>query len=186
MKRMAMILVAILVFTASESIASAASHRVKVMGKDDARAVAKALMTKLNATERYEAVGDVPENASLKERFGYDLLLSIVCFDDATHIVGAHVKGATCMYTSYYVPWQAPLLFLPIGDPGLSSGSDSEQIAATIFQTFVNETTETEIQKADKLLKESVAMFCSWAGDTALVPSVAESMKAVCSGKESQ
>ena len=86
-----------------------------------------------------------------------ELVVTIVCVDSKKE----SLAGGFCTYKFEYRSQKAPEFNMPLGTPSPVVRSEASEIAESIFQDFVNETTETKLSVAELEATFRVANFCS-------------------------
>jgi hypothetical protein len=128
--------------------AVAVPHQVSVQAANkEAGPVVDALKARLNGTERYQ----VSDTAA-------DLAIYVVCFG----MEKVKIEGVVCSYSFIYChPATSNLLLIPIGEGmGLVSSPERAGIGETVFQAFVEATTEQKILDARAGVEFSISLFC--------------------------
>jgi hypothetical protein len=146
MKRTIMFCPLLLLFVAHS--ADAVPHKVNVVASNkQAGPVVDALKARLSGTERYQ----VSDTAA-------DLAIYVVCFDMERY----KIEGVVCSYSFIYChPEASNLLLIPIGEGmGLVTSPERAGIGETLFQAFVEATTEEKILTARANVEFSISLFC--------------------------
>ena len=86
-----------------------------------------------------------------------ELVVTIICLDSRKE----SLVGGFCTYKFEYFPKKAPEFDMPLGTPSPVVRSEAAEIAESIFQDFVKETTETKLSVAELEATFRVANFCS-------------------------
>jgi hypothetical protein len=107
--------------------------------------VIKAFSERIAVSDRYSLSGAPAE-----------LVVVIICVDASKlHAI----QG--CSYQFEFRSKSAPEFSMPLGTPIPVVGSDATEIAGTIFEDFVAETSEAKLSVAELEAKFRVANFCS-------------------------
>jgi hypothetical protein len=155
-RRLVIALFGILLFAAHSTHAQTAPRTVKVEEPGDGAHhfllppinldVIKAFSDRIVASGRYALTKSPAE-----------LVVTIVCVDSKKE----SLAGGFCTYKFEYRSQKAPEFNMPLGTPSPVVRSEASEIAESIFQDFVKETTETKLSVAELEATFRVANFCS-------------------------
>jgi hypothetical protein len=148
----------VLLFLTLTSNAQAAPRTVKVEEPGDGAHhymlppvnldVIKAFSERVAANDRYALAREPAE-----------LVVFIICLDTTKD--GGIAEGDFCTYTFEFHGKKAPEFRMPLGTPTPIFGFRASEIAESIFQAFLAETTETKLSVAELEATFRVAEFCS-------------------------
>ena len=110
--------------------------------------VIKAFSDRIAGSERYSLTKEPAE-----------LVVFIICVDSGRD--DSLPEGDFCTYTFEYNAKKAPEFKMPLGTPTPIVGFRASEIAESIYQAFLTETTETKLSVAELETTFRVANFCS-------------------------
>jgi hypothetical protein len=110
--------------------------------------VIKAFADRVGGSERYAVTKEPAE-----------LVVFIICLDTTKD--DSLPEGDFCTYTFEYHSKKAPEFKMPLGTPLPVVGFRASEIAESIYQAFVTETTEAKLSVAELEAAFRVANYCS-------------------------
>jgi hypothetical protein len=146
------------------------AHKTKVTGQDSAAsAIVDALKAKIGGTLRYQITDD---------NVAAELFIDVSCLK-----IGPYDTGFACAAIYYYYPPELVMTRVHLGS-SLHTGSDTSVAAESMFQTFVNGSSEEVLKKkeADHLGYIRFACTMHGANHDEVKP---DEVKAACTGRAS-